>query len=186
MKFRLIFCIEGFAYGLELGFMDSIAVSLIASARCSDNESFIANATVDTMACANTVSDRAEIALSTCQSAPSSSQTDDRHSINDNTFTSGDDEAGADATISFRQLTDVGDGTKSSCNRRTLKRCFEIAARAKAVPNQNIDSFDFDTEVVHLRGLYKLSGTLVGPFRPAKKLQNDTIAAAIPNLSNEW
>lgn len=68
---------------------------------------------------------------------------------------------------------------------RALKRCTEISNRARAVPNSNMDSFDFDREVRELRGVYKLSGSTVGPFRPPKKADHAVLAAdAI--VSNEW
>jgi hypothetical protein len=71
----------------------------------------------------------------------------------------------------------------SASNKRVSKRCTEIVQRSKAVPNSNIDSFDFDKEVIELRGLYKVSGSTVGLFRPLppsvdNKKQN--------TVSNEW
>jgi hypothetical protein len=71
----------------------------------------------------------------------------------------------------------------SASNKRVSKRCREIVQRSKAVPNSNIDSFDFDKEVIELRGLYKVSGSTVGLFRPLppsidNKKQNI--------VSNEW
>jgi hypothetical protein len=44
----------------------------------------------------------------------------------------------------------------SASNKRISKRCIEIVQRSKAVPNSNIDSFDFDKEVIELRGLNKV------------------------------
>ena len=74
----------------------------------------------------------------------------------------------------------------NSSSSRMSKRCSEIANRANAVPNKNIDSFDFDKEVRELRGLYKLCGSTVGPFRPVRKVPNDSVNIAVPNISNEW
>ena len=76
--------------------------------------------------------------------------------------------------------------SSSSSSSRMSKRCSEIANRANAVPNKNIDSFDFDKEVRELRGLYKLCGSTVGPFRPVRKVPNDSVNIAVPNISNEW
>lgn len=73
--------------------------------------------------------------------------------------------------------------TSINSNKRISKRCTEIAERSRLVPNTNIDSFDFDKEVIELRGLYRLSGSTVGLFRPLS-LQ-DNMKQNI-TVSNEW
>jgi hypothetical protein len=72
----------------------------------------------------------------------------------------------------------------STSNKRISKRCTEIVQRSKAVPNSNIDSFDFDKEVIELRGLYKVSGSTVGLFRPLPPMKDNK--KQYVTVSNEW
>lgn len=72
----------------------------------------------------------------------------------------------------------------STSNKRITKRCTEIVQRSKAVPNSNIYSFDFDKEVIELRGLYKVSGSTVGLFRPLPPMKDNKNQSV--TVSNEW
>jgi hypothetical protein len=101
-----------------------------------------------------------------------------------------------DSVISVVTANDENTGSKSdvlvrnppapASNARALKRCSEISARARLVPNKNVESFDFDKEVRELRGLYKHCGSTVGPFRPLKTAVNELSMDSGAQKSNEW
>jgi hypothetical protein len=101
-----------------------------------------------------------------------------------------------DSVISVVTANDKNTGSKSdvlvrnpaapASNTRALKRCSEISARARLVPNKNAESFDFDKEVRELRGLYKHCGSTVGPFRPLKTAVNELSMDSGAQKSNEW
>ena len=151
----------------------------------SYNHNLIPSTTVTTPLISVTECVSPETPATIMQSVPSSRQADDQFGISQNICPNGNDEECNNVAISLHQPADNRCDSAYTSNSRNLKRCNDIAVRSSAVPNKNIDSFDFDGEVRHLRGLYKLTGTCVGPFRIVKKTTNDTIAATT-NLSNEW
>ena len=151
----------------------------------SYNHSIIPLATAITPPSALTGSGISESSMKISQFVPSSRQAGDQFGVSQNICLSGNDEDCDDAGSNLHQPADNRYDSCSISNSRTQKRCNDIAARSNAVPNKNIDSFDFDGEVRQLRGLYKLTGSCVGPFR-VKKMQSDAIAAVTANFSNEW
>lgn len=153
----------GFAYGLELGFMESItSTSSVCTAADLDKPSTEGTAVKST---------NIDCVISPC----GSSTVSDIATVTPNNENTG---SKTYVLVSIPALP--------ACNTRSFKWCSEISARARLVPNKNVGNFDFDKEVRELRGLYKHCGSTVGPFRPLKSALNELIEDNGTQKSNEW
>lgn len=153
----------GFAYGLELGFMESItSTSSICTAADLDKTSSVGTTGKST---------NIDCVILPCGSSTVSDSA---------TITPNDKNTGSKSDVL------VNNPALPASNTRSLKWCSEISARARLVPDKNVGNFDFDKEVRELRSLYKHCGSTVGPFRPLKSALNELIEDSGTQKSNEW
>ena len=175
VRLKLCRCLtKGFAYGLELGFMESVSTSQSRSITVNSNNQ--SSLTGDG-------TDKAERSgkenLAFIPSAPNdySPSTDMNYST--------DSGRGEHMDLSHEENS-LFDSAALPTTSRSLRWCNEISSRARLVPTKNIDSFDFDKEVRELRGLYKLCGSTVGLFRPTTTDRTDSRIVDPAKKSNEW
>lgn len=157
----LIFLTSGFAYGLELGFMESVtAVSSIHAAT--------------------------DIKMPSLKNITNSSS--DNHNGNSESSIISDTnlEAVNDEDSETKPDFQLRNSAIPVSNSRARKWCNEISTRARLAPDKNVDTFDFDKEVRELRALYKRCGSTVGPFRPHETMVNELSIDSIAYKSNEW
>lgn len=175
VRLKLCRCLtKGFAYGLELGFMESVSTSQSKSITVnSNNQSSLTGDGTDKAE----QSERENLAF--IPSAPNdySPSTDVNYSA----------DSGREEHMDLsHEENSLFDSAALPTTSRSLRWCNEISSRARLVPTKNIDSFDFDKEVRELRGLYKLCGSTVGLFRPTTTDRTDSRIVDPAKKSNEW
>lgn len=175
VRLKLCRCLtKGFAYGLELGFMESVSASQSKSITVnSNNQSSLTGDGTDKAE----QSERENLAF--IPSAPNdySPSTDVNYSA----------DSGREEHMDLsHEENSLFDSAALPTTSRSLRWCNEISSRARLVPTKNIDSFDFDKEVRELRGLYKLCGSTVGLFRPTTTDRTDSRIVDPAKKSNEW
>ena len=62
---------------------------------------------------------------------------------------------------------------------RVAKWSTQLTQRTNAFPVTNINPFDFDNEIRELRGLHRLCGSQVGPFRPVQPPTSTTATSTV-------
>ena len=165
---------KGFAYGLELGFMESVSTSQSKSITVNSNNQ--SSLTGDG-------TDKAERYGKEDLASSPSAPNDCSLSADMNYSAENGQEEHMDRSHEENSLFDSAALPTTS---RSLRWCNEISSRARLVPTKNIDSFDFDKEVRELRGLYKLCGSTVGLFRPTTTDRTDSRIVDPAKKSNEW
>ena len=68
---------------------------------------------------------------------------------------------------------------------RIAKWSTQLTQRTNAFPITNINPFDFDNEIRELRGLYRLCGSQIGPFRPIHSTSSTTAATTAATIQQQ-